>query len=270
MVENLFAENIDFSDKDSIIAHFQKCDHPSMEISGEAHNEQKPNFCAINLYQTGTAESNQSDIGEKEAIILKQETTEDEAKDNNISEKHSSKEDTAFSEDISTSENTKFEDIPKDLASTITNICDNLRLKQEQIDDGSYVKTGPGRNRKNPPKTSDQLREMIINYLRASFTKIVSNKRCKNRKDALITIYIRALKKLSYHLVEKCAAKNMYKRNEMSKFLIAFSEAYNSFLFAIKNDYETNMLETFVEFVVIYFPVDKVRALINNLIKQNV
>lgn len=146
-------------------------------------------------------------------------------------------------------------------------LCD-LKAKQEQIDAGSYVKSGPGRKRKFGPKNSKQLKALVMTYLRNSLGKIISNRRCKDRKDALITIYFRALKKLTYHLVEKWAAKNLYKRNEVSKYLIAFAESHISFLFSISEVCESQLLESFVEYIIVYFPTEKATEITNILIKQ--
>lgn len=130
-------------------------------------------------------------------------------------------------------------------------------------------KVGPGRNRKNGHKTSEELKELVQTRLRKSLFEIVSNKRCKARKDALITIATRALKKVCYLLVEKTAAKNMYKRNEVSKFIVAFSESHASFLFSTNNKSCSEIVRSFVEFIVIYFPESKARQIIDILKLQD-
>lgn len=163
----------------------------------------------------------------------------------------------------------KSDDDVEDIESTIQSILYKLKAQQQTIDEGNYQKNGPGRKRKFGPKTSKQLRTLVMGYLRKHFAKIISNKRCKDRKDALITIFIRWLKKLTYHLVEQCAAKNMYKKNETSNFIVAFSESHSSFLFSINKFDEVNLVESFIEYMVIYFPLDKARKLIKSMIKQN-
>lgn len=181
----------------------------------------------------------------------------------------STKEESIMPDTFSESHYTSSEEVPVDLVSTIRNTLCKLKAKQEQIDAGTYVKSGPGRKRKHDPRTSSELHSLVINYLRKSLTKIVSNRRCKDRKDALITIYTRALKKLTYFLVEQCAAKNMYKRHEASKYLTAFSESHSSFLFSIQEFYNLDLVKSYTEFIVIYFPLDKARELINLMMKQN-
>lgn len=93
------------------------------------------------------------------------------------------------------------EDSISDLESYILKTLSKLRDKQDQVDDGTYTRNGPGRKRKYAPRTSAQLRDLAKDYLRENIACIVANKRCK---------------KLTYHLIEMCAAKNMYKRNEVS------------------------------------------------------
>jgi hypothetical protein len=85
----------------------------------------------------------------------------------------------------------KSDDDVEDIESTIQSILYKLKAQQQTIDEGNYQKNGPGRKRKFGPKTSKQLRTLVMGYLRKHFAKIISNKRCKDRKDALITIFIR-------------------------------------------------------------------------------
>lgn len=178
---------------------------------------------------------------------------------------------TSTPETLTKSETHTEEEIKCDinLAEEIWNIHSELKAKQSQLDDGSYSRSGPGRKRKFAPRTSKQLKSLVIDYIRDNLSKIVSNKRCRDRKDALITIYVRALKKLTYYLVEKCAAKNRYKRNEVENFLLAFSESHSSFLFSITDCDELDIVESFISYVVIYFPTEKATELIDILMKQN-
>ena len=90
------------------------------------------------------------------------------------------------------------------VASFVTKTFSHLKSKQDQIDDGRihlfknrigiFKKKGPGRKRKHDPRTSKQLEDLVRCYLKTSLSKIVSNNRCKKRKDALITIAMRCLK----------------------------------------------------------------------------
>lgn len=181
---------------------------------------------------------------------------------------------------VSTQENTRSHDSvtesvdqssqPEDNGTSLSTMIEENHAKfserQRKIDAGTYVKTGPGRTRRHGHRKSSELETLVTDYLRKHIAKIVSNRRCKDRKDALITIYIRALKKLTYYLLEQTAAKNMYKRNETSKFLVSFSEAHASFLFSIGS--AEDIVKSFCEFVVIYFPDAKAREILDALKKQ--
>jgi len=89
----------------------------------------------------------------------------------------------------------KFQERPdddvEDIAETIKSIHYRLEAQQKIINEGIYQKSGPGRKRKFGPKSSKQLKSLVMGYLRKHFDKIISNKKCKERKDALITIFIR-------------------------------------------------------------------------------
>ena len=160
-------------------------------------------------------------------------------------------------------------DDPSNLATLIEENYQRLRERQDQIDLGTYERVGPGRNRKYSHKKSEELSQLVETELRKNLLKIVSNKRCKARKDALITIATRALKKICYFLVVKTTAKNMYKRNEVSKFIVAFSESHASLLFSTNNKSCSEIVRSFVEFIVIYFPESKARLIIDILKKQD-
>ena len=69
-------------------------------------------------------------------------------------------------------------------------------LKEEQAlkDEGNYEKKGPGRKRKNLPRTTTQLKALIREYLDTNLSKVVTTGSCRNRKDALITVAMRILK----------------------------------------------------------------------------
>lgn len=158
--------------------------------------------------------------------------------------------------------------VPEDLTSSLLSTLGDLREKQDQVDNGTYWKTGPGRNRKYGPLTSGQLKLLVKKYLRNSISTIVSDCKCASRNDALLTIYFRALKKLTFHLVQRWAARTLYKDSDVSKHLIAFAESFSSFLFSISQFDEQDLVQSFIEYIVIYFPVDKVRGLVTRMMKQ--
>lgn len=155
--------------------------------------------------------------------------------------------------------------IPENLAEVLKSHFEWFEAKQAAINDDTYKQTGPGRKRKHDKLTTMGLRSMIYGLLKAKLAGVLAK---NSRKDSLITNYVRTLKKLPYFLIEKTAAKNMYKRNKMTEFIVAFAESYTSFLFSIIPG-GVCAIDTFVEFVVIYFPEEKAQALIETLIEQD-
>lgn len=142
-------------------------------------------------------------------------------------------------------------------------VCINKMNQQNKVDEGTYKRKGPGRRRQNPLKTSLQLKNLVKIFLRQKISKILSNKKCKDRKDAVITFLIRAVKKVTYYLVEIAAAKNMYKRRNPSEYLISFVESFIAFISmsSIKSS-GTSLVKQFLEFIIIYFPSDKCSRLL--------
>lgn len=142
---------------------------------------------------------------------------------------------------------------------------DEIIQKQHQVDTGSYRRKGPGRHRINKEKTSSQLNTLIKGFFRHKFTQLSKNRKCKKRMDAVITFYLRTLKKCAYFLIEKTAAKNMYKRKEPSEYWIAYAESLVSFLTSINLVHCQDYVKSFCEWIVVYFPVAKCNTIINNL-----
>lgn len=132
---------------------------------------------------------------------------------------------------------------------------------RNKVDEGTYIRKGPGRKRQNPPKDSSQLRCLAKSFLRKKILQILGNKKCINRKDACITFFIRALKKTAYYLVEQAAAKNMYKRKVISDYLVSFAESFVAFMSCIKSS-ETPLCQSFLEYIIIYFPSDKCQRIL--------
>lgn len=144
-----------------------------------------------------------------------------------------------------------------------------LLNKQQAIDEGLAFKTGPGRARKHPHMTSSGLLTLIKDYIRAGINKIIINSKCLKRKDLMVTAYFRVIKKLPYFLIEKWSTNNLYKRNILERYILAFAEAYSAFTFAI-GDIETNKAEVikkYIEFSVIYYPYEKCKPLIYGLLQ---
>ena len=164
--------------------------------------------------------------------------------------------------DIKTQESSKLKDY-------IVKVWNRLIQKQEKVDEGTFVRKGPGRRRQNSEKTSSEFNSMIKDYLREKFLWLSKNKKWKKRMDAVITFYLRALKKCAYFFIEKAAAKNMYKRKNPAEYSVAFAESYIAFLSSINAIGTQDLLQSFCEYIVIYFPNDKCTNLINTLAEQN-
>lgn len=89
-----------------------------------------------------------------------------------------------------------------------------------------------------------------------------------SRPDAFVIGFIRFAKKLPYFLIENCASKSIYKKPEMESWLNSFMLAYTCFTSLIHYD-ESNLIQDFVEFCIIYFPKSKCLKLIEALNKDN-
>jgi hypothetical protein len=91
-------------------------------------------------------------------------------------------------------------DVSGDLLESIKNVGFMLKLKQEMIDAGIYVKTGPGRKCANPPRTSNEIRVLLKGKLRKELLKLILKKKKLNRTDDLVTEYMRIIKKVPHFL----------------------------------------------------------------------
>jgi hypothetical protein len=139
---------------------------------------------------------------------------------------------------------------------------------QVLIDKGIYERTGPGRRRSNPYKTSAQIKISILDYLKTSFKNIISNDRCSKRRDAMTTFFFRALKKLAYFLTLNFATKNSYKHSKIEEFLNSFAESHFSFLTAIGMVEKVDLIETFAEFIILYYPEEKAGDILSAMINS--
>lgn len=85
------------------------------------------------------------------------------------------------------------------------------------------------------------------------------------RKDALITIAMRCIKKLPYYLIEKTSAKNLYKKSSLPLFMSSFIESFVSFMCSHGNLDATDTIQSLCGYSLIYFPKAKVSSLISQL-----
>lgn len=144
----------------------------------------------------------------------------------------------------------------------LDDVYSKLQIRQDSADTGVAYKKGPGRHRKNKCLTRDEIHKTICNYMNKNIKKVISNKRSQKRKDAMITIFFRVIKKLTYELIQKCATKNLYKRSEVLDFTMSFCEAHHAFLSLCGESYEVRGLQSFIEFIIIFFPPEKSKALL--------
>jgi len=168
----------------------------------------------------------------------------------------------------------KITSIPKDVSAAINSAFISIFQKQIDVDDGNFTRCGPGRGRKNPYMKSSELTRSVNDYILGKVKEIIRNRRWIKRKDLMMTFYIRALKKLTYHLIENWSTKNLYKRNLMSQYIIGFTESWVAFMWAVDSEYVksihiTDYVKSLVEYSVIYFSHDKCQALINALMLQD-
>lgn len=150
---------------------------------------------------------------------------------------------------------TKIPNNPRKISTYICKCINRLVYLQEGIDNGFLPKSPPGRGRKNPYKTSRQLKKLIRSYFNEKFEYLGRNSKLKGRKDLLTTAFFRVIRKLPFFLIEKCSTKNLYKRNDFVQYIKAFTEA-SSALFSALGE-KSSRLENFIEFIVIYFPKEK-------------
>ena len=71
-------------------------------------------------------------------------------------------------------------------------------------------------------------------------------------------MYQRTLKKIALYLLEKVSVRNKYKANKMHEYLIAYTETFSVFSILLLQGRDTpGLLEKFLDFVSIYFPIAK-------------
>ena len=158
--------------------------------------------------------------------------------------------------------------LPITISGKLREFYKQMQENQKLIEQGLSIKRGPGRRRRNSYKTSEEIKQVIINYLTQKFKKVIYNKRCEKRKDALVTLFFRAVKKLTYELVETCATINSYKHSQPEEFIVSYAEAHFAFLTSLKKEDEVLNLDNFIEFIIIYFPEDKVRTLLAQFLEE--
>lgn len=111
------------------------------------------------------------------AVILSDKTTKESksanSECNDDSEQNTDKE---VNEDRNTSEGPTSTYIPN-FSSNLKSLFARLQERQNSVDSGTYIKKGPGRNRKNPYKTTFEISSIIESYLQGKLSSLVRNRR---------------------------------------------------------------------------------------------
>jgi len=153
------------------------------------------------------------------------------------------------------------DEIDGTLESYIFSLIHERYEKQKLIDEGRYVKKGPGRNRKFQMTTTKEVKKFVDLF----FLERV-NKYNNKRTDAWVTMYQRNIKKVTLFLLEKVSVRNKYKSNEVIEFLVAYAETFAVFTMIFHEGLDTpNMLHKFLDFTTIYYPTNKVKHIANLL-----
>lgn len=141
--------------------------------------------------------------------------------------------------------------------------------KQHKVDEGVWVKKGPGRNRKYQMLKTSQVRKLINEFFLDGFDKLNCNKYNNKRTDAWVTMYQRNLKKVTLFMLEKVSVRNKYKCNDVREYLVAYTETFTIFsLIFLEGPHTPNILERFLEFIWIYYPTSKVKFIADELEKE--
>lgn len=131
------------------------------------------------------------------------------------------------------------------LSEFIIKTYSDLRRKQQEIDDATYVEQGPGRKRANPHRTTNQLQEFIWSHFYEGLERMCLDQ--KMRPDAFSIKFIRFATKLPYVLIRNCSSISIYKKPEMESYIFSFLESFMSFT-SLTHYHECNIVESFCEY----------------------
>jgi hypothetical protein len=149
-----------------------------------------------------------------------------------------------------------------DFSNFLKSTYNRIRQRQELIDNGlNYIK-GPGRKRRNPYKSKQEIVSLSQQFLKAKFVETFNLCSKVKRNDALFTLYFRCLKKLISQITSTCTTLNEYKNPNYKKYVNAYCDAHHAYLEAIDSFKEEGLFERFVEYIVIVYPYEKVRKII--------
>jgi hypothetical protein len=104
-----------------------------------------------------------------------------------------------------------------------------LTKNQGKIDLGKPVKKSVGRHRKNKPLKTSQISTEMEQYLKEEFkTIVVKTKKYLRRKDALLIVTIRAVKRMAQSL-RKHTTNSMYKDDKIYGFSLCLMEMFTAY-----------------------------------------
>ena len=89
--------------------------------------------------------------------------------------------------------------IDESIAMKIQELLIRFKTRQDEIDAGNFTPRGPGRRRVHERLSTLRLEELVSEYLRRCIRECSDYNTGDGRKDALITFFIRAIKKVCYN-----------------------------------------------------------------------
>lgn len=121
------------------------------------------------------------------------------------------------------------------LSELISKLFKRLMKRQQQIDAGTFVKpSGPGRKRKAEYLSTDDLVDLVRDYLFDVLAKVCRRK--SKRPDAIVSAFMRLIKKLPHFLIHKCSSPSAYKKTDMECYISSFLESYIPFSTFIRDE----------------------------------
>ena len=140
-----------------------------------------------------------------------------------------------------------------------------LKSNQYRLDHDEEIKPIVGRKRKCTPLKSDQILADSEQFLYDELIYIVNKlHKYSKRKDALLTVTIRALKRLLPHLKDRHSTQSRYKEKGIFEFSYSFMEAFSA-LSAVHPIEDDSVMLRYVEFIVPKFPPAKVKKILTTL-----
>ncbi|CAI2371973.1 unnamed protein product [Moneuplotes crassus] len=141
-----------------------------------------------------------------------------------------------------------------------------LKERQSEIDRGSFADRSKGRKRKNPYRTTTQIRNLIKELLASKIKNVLKKK--ESRSDSIPTMFYRCIYDIPHDLVKKCSSMSKYKSSKMDSYIFSFLESYISFMSLIHLD-EFNLLESFTGYCMLCFPIPKCKSIIKALREED-